>query len=82
MQVHGRRWHVGNQVHARLELVANGRNDNRLHDLALRVHEHRTDEARAGNAWEADALVAFHSHLAHTIGCIISVRVLQRILAR
>ena len=81
MQVHGRRRHVGNQVHARLELVADGRNDNRLHDLALRVHEHRTDEVRAGNAWEADTLETFHTYLAHAVSCIVRIGVLQRLLA-
>jgi len=81
VQVHGRRRHVSNQVHARLELIADGRNDNRLHDLALRVHEHRADEVRARNAREADPPVTLHAHLAHAVGRVIGIGVLQRFLA-
>ena len=81
MQVHGFLRNIGYQVHTCLELVADGRYHHRTDDLSRTVHENRADKVRAGNAWEAYPFEALNTYLAHAVGRIVRIGVLQRLLA-
>ena len=72
---------VSDQVHARLELVGEGRNNDGTDYGAGIVSEHAADKVRTGNAREPDTLVPADVHLADGIRGVGTVAVRERVLA-
>ena len=72
---------VSDQVHARLELVGEGRNNDGTDYGTGIVSEHAADKVRTGNAREPDTLVTTDVHLADGIRGVGTVTVRKRVLA-
>ena len=71
---------LGDQVHTRLETVAQGRDHDRADDSAGVIREDAANQVRARNAREAYFLVAGHAYLAHRVRAVRTVALRERFL--